>query len=99
MFRLLIVVLVVACGFAPTTLHAEDVALNAESAIRYIESCRKANGAFGPIDQEYTDLAWNYPAVGALSLLGRDEPPDSKVLQHGLNSPAGHGGGGHFQFF
>jgi hypothetical protein len=97
--KLLTTALLVACGFAPAPLLADDVKVDAEAVVRYVETCRKPNGAFGPIDQEYTDLAWNYPAVGALSLLGKDEPPESKVLRHGLDSPAGHGGGGHFQFF
>lgn len=89
----------VVVGLCATVASAEEVTVDADAVVRYVESCRKANGAFGPIDQEYTDLAWNYAAVNTLSLLGRDESQYAAVLDHGLGSPAGHGGGGHFQFY
>jgi len=77
---------------------AEAVAVGADSATAYILSCRKANGAFGPADQEYTDAAWNFPAVAALRLLGIEITQPEKILAHGLIQPPGHAGAGHWQF-
>lgn len=39
-------------------------------AVQYILKHKKSNGAFGPRNMEYTDLAWTYPAVHALNILG-----------------------------
>ena len=50
-------------------LSAQTVSVDADAATRYILSCQKPNGAFGPYDMEYTDVAWTYPAVYALSLI------------------------------
>lgn len=76
-----------------------SVEANEDAVVAYIESCRKTNGAFGPIDQDYTDVAWNYPAVAALHVLGREiENPDA-IAAHGLGSPKGHVGHGHWRFF
>src|SRR5688500_9632513 len=76
-----------------------SVPLNAESTVAYVLSCRKPNGAFGPFDQEYTDAAWNYPAVRTLQLLSRDIARPEAILEHGLGAPAGHAGLGHYHFF
>lgn len=70
-----------------------------DRAIAYVLSCRKPNGAFGPRDQEYTDAAWNYPAVHALRLLGAEIEHPEQVLAHGLGYPAGHAGVGHWLVF
>lgn len=78
---------------------ADEVTVDANSVVAYIESCRKPNGAFGPRDQEYTDAAWNFPAVHVLRLLGEPIKQREQVLAHGLGSPAGHVGYGHLQFF
>jgi len=78
---------------------AKSVTVNADSVVAFVKSCRKPNGAFGPFDQEYTDAAWNYPALKTLSLLGEKIAEPEKVLQHGLGFPPGHGGYGHWQFF
>ena len=52
--------------------------VDSETAKSYILSCQKPNGAFGPKDMEYTDVAWTYPAVFALKILGEKVPnPDS----------------------
>lgn len=75
------------------------VTVDANSVVAYVQSCRKPNGAFGPADQEYTDAAWNYPAVRTLQLLGETVSRPQLVLAHGLGSPAGHVGYGHWQFF
>ena len=73
-----------------------EVAINAKSAVAYLNSCRKPNGAFGPLDQDYTDAAWNYPAVHALRLLGVDIPHGDQILRNGLGYPTGHAGYGHW---
>jgi len=57
--------------------------VDSASTVRYLLSCRKPNGAFGPIDQEHSDLAWNYPAVHALSLLDVDIPRAGDCLKNG----------------
>ncbi len=83
--------------FADEPLRRVDV--DAESVAAFIESCRKSNGAFGPADQEYTDAAWNYPAVHTLRLLNSDIPDQKLVLKHGLAYPRGHAGYGHWLVF
>ena len=62
---------------------AKGVEVDSESAVQYLLSCRKPNGAFGPIDQEHSDLAWNYPAVHALTLLEVDIPRAGDCLKNG----------------
>ena len=44
--------------WAGASTAAEMRTVDAESVVKYVESCRKPNGAFGPKDQEYTDAAW-----------------------------------------
>lgn len=88
--------IVLACA---ASSPAEEVTVDAESVVRYVESCRKPNGAFGPKDQEYTDAAWNYPAVATLRLLGREISNAEAIIEHGLGSPAGHAGFGHVEFY
>lgn len=73
--------------------------VDADAVCAYVHSCRKPSGAFGPADQEYTDAAWNYPAVQTLRLLGENVPQPEAVLQHGLGFPPGHIGHGHWHFF
>jgi hypothetical protein len=89
----------IALPFAVAAARAEEVTVDGSAVVRYVESCRKPNGAFGPADQEYTDAAWNYPAVSALVRLTPEVARADEILAHGLGSPAGHGGGGHRQFF
>lgn len=48
--------------------------VNLHSVKNYILTCQKKNGAFGPKSMEYTDLAWTYPAVHTLKILGSDIP-------------------------
>jgi hypothetical protein len=86
-------------AFLPSTVSATDVTVDVDAVVRYVESCRKANGAFGPQDQEYTDAAWNYPAVRTLQLLGREVARPEAIVEQGLGTPAGHAGLGHYQFF
>jgi prenyltransferase beta subunit len=78
---------------------ATSVQVDAKAVVGYVLSCRKAKGAFGPLDQEYTDAAWNYPAVHALLLLGEQIPEPEKILTHGLGFPTGHAGGSHWLLF
>src|SRR5690606_37773856 len=73
--------------------------VDADAAVRYLLGCRKANGAFGPADQPYTDAAWNYPAVKALGLLGETLVNPEAVRLHGSGRPPGHAGYGHGHFF
>jgi prenyltransferase beta subunit len=85
---------------AATAAEATDtVTIDAQSVVAYVKSCRKPNGAFGPLDQEYTDAAWNYPAVETLSLLGAPITRVDSILAHGSGFPRGHAGYGHRQFF
>jgi len=62
---------------------AGEVQVNADSTVRFLLKHQKVNGAFGPIDQEHSDLAWNYPAVHALLLLGADIPFPDECLKNG----------------
>jgi prenyltransferase beta subunit len=78
---------------------SDDVVLDTDSTIAYVEHCRKPNGAFGPLDQEHTDAAWNYPAVRTLQLLGKKIAKPEAILAHGISSPTGHAGLGHYHFF
>jgi hypothetical protein len=65
------------------TVPAAEVIVDARSAVDYLLSCQKENGAFGPVNQTYSDLAWNYPAVHALILLGEDIPRAADALENG----------------
>lgn len=67
-----------------TPLRAVDV--DAASTIRYLLSHQKPNGAFGPKDQSHTDLAWNYPAVHALTLLRQPIPRPDDAFTHGRDA-------------
>jgi prenyltransferase beta subunit len=95
------IIAVVLAASAPAAAEpaGDRVTANADSVVRYIESCRKPNGAFGPLDQEYTDAAWNYPAVTALQALKADIAKPENILEHGLGAPVGHAGFGHLQFY
>ena len=77
---------------------AGTVVLDADSVVQYVLSCRKENGAFGPTDQDYTDAAWNFPAVKTLALLGEEIDRPQQVIDNGLGYPPGHVGYGHWQF-
>ena len=48
------------------TTAAQKVAVDAQSAARYVLAHQKSNGAFGPAGMDYTDLAWTYPIVATL---------------------------------
>jgi prenyltransferase beta subunit len=93
MIVLLLVTEALAFGAAPKE------PIDARTVVEYVLNCRKPNGAFGPVDQEYTDAAWNYPAVKTLRLLGAKVDRPQAILQHGLGYPRGHIGYGHWLFF
>jgi len=76
-----------------------NVVVDADAVVKYVNRCRKPNGAFGPFDQEYTDAAWNYPAIRTLQQLGVEVANPDAIVEHGSGSPAGHAGNGHGQFF
>jgi prenyltransferase beta subunit len=85
--------------FLSAAAAADEVVVDADSVQRYVEACRKENGAFGPMDQEYTDAAWNFPAVATLRLMGAEIARPDAILKHGTGSPGGHAGRGHWTFF
>lgn len=74
-------------------------AVNQQSVAAYILACQKADGAYGPRDQHYTDAAWTYPAVHALRLLGEEIANPAAIAEHGLGYPRGHAGYGHWLTF
>ncbi len=69
----------------PAVCPAIEQAANvdAHATVKYLLRHQKPNGAFGPIDQQHSDLAWNYPAVHALVLLGTEIPRREQCLQNG----------------
>ena len=69
-----------------------------DSVVEYLESCRKANGSFGPVDQAYSDAAWNYPAVATFTTLGEAVARPGAILKHGVGYPKGHVGYGYTDF-
>ncbi len=77
----------------------ETVHVDAAAVVEYVRGCRKPNGAFGPREQEYTDAAWNYPAVHTLVLLGEPFGSREAILQNGLGYPTGHAGYGHWLIY
>lgn len=86
---------------APDEPVGETVTVDRDAVIKYVLSCRKPNGAFGPLDQEYTDLSWNFYAVEILRALEAWDPVENKeaILENGLGGPEGHGGASHREFF
>lgn len=62
------------------------VHLDAESVVKYILSCRKPNGAFGPAGQQYTDVAWTFPAAAALTILKSPVPSTDSCYHNGSRS-------------
>lgn len=57
--------------------------VDANATIGFLLAHQKANGAFGPLDQTHTDLAWNYPAVHALRLLGQSIHRPEQAFRNG----------------
>jgi prenyltransferase beta subunit len=99
--RLLLMIVAVAGSTTTSSAQPTDLApqlAGLDQTVEYVLSCRKPNGAFGPKDQDYTDAAWNYPAVHTLLLLGEKltDANAEAVLKHGLSYPSGHAGYGHW---
>src|SRR5690554_5202453 len=68
------------------SLNAQEKEINADSAVDFLLSTQKSNGAFGPLDKEYTDLAWTYPAVHALKILQAPIPQEEEAFSNGNQS-------------
>lgn len=62
---------------------AQTVRGDADAVVHYVLSCQKQNGAFGPLEQAYTDVAWTYPAVYTLKLLNIPVPNADSCLRNG----------------
>lgn len=74
-------------------IRASAETVDADSVVRFVLSCRKSDGAFGPADQRYSGQAWTYPAVMTLQLLGhRIDDPNAC-----LSSPEDHRGARPYQ--
>lgn len=69
---------------APDARQVDARQVDAQATIDYLLGCQKANGAFGPPGHAHSDLAWNYPAVHALVLLGESIPRPKECLEHGV---------------
>jgi len=63
-----------------------EAQVDAAAAIRYLLQHQKPNGAFGPAGHTHTDLAWNYPAVHALTLLRQPVPRPEDCFRNGTNA-------------
>ncbi len=68
-------------AFFAGTVRSETVTVDADSVIRYVLSCRKTDGAFGPAGQRYSGLAWTFPAVMTLNILGQDLADPNRCLE------------------
>ncbi len=54
--------------------------VDADSVVRYVLSCRKSDGAFGPASQRYSQMAWTFPAVQILRTLGQSLSDPERCL-------------------
>lgn len=66
--------------------EGQEKSVDGQSVSEFIMSCRKPNGAFGPLNQNYTDLAWTYPAVHALRILNTRIDNDASAFANGHQS-------------
>lgn len=69
-----------------STNAQQTIRVDGRNTIAFVLSCQKPNGAFGPVDQAYTDVAWTYPAVRTLQLLGAPLPDADSCLSNGGQS-------------
>jgi hypothetical protein len=65
---------------------AQEKEIDANSAVDFLLSTQRTNGAFGPLGKEYTDLAWTYPAVHALKILQVPVPQAEASFMNGNQS-------------
>jgi prenyltransferase beta subunit len=56
--------------------------VDGNSTVAYLQAAKKPNGAYGPHDQTYTDLYWNYAAVHALTLLEVELSDKSRIYNN-----------------
>ena len=61
--------------------------VDGKTTVAYLQAAKKPNGAYGPHEQTYTDLYWNYAAVHALTLLGVDLTDKSQIYANGNGGP------------
>ena len=71
---------------ASTIGFSQQKYIDASSTVSYILAHQKENGAFGPHNKEYTDLAWNYPAIHALKILRVKTPREKEAFENGNRS-------------
>ncbi|CAN5401566.1 hypothetical protein BH23VER1_BH23VER1_12680 [soil metagenome] len=81
---LLLLLLLISAPVIPGRLSGEEV--DSAATIRFLLAHEKPNGAFGPLGQDHTDLAWNYPAVHALALLGQGVPRPEDAFRNGRDA-------------
>ncbi len=75
-----------ASSLLPFYAFAQGKGIDANSAVDFLLTCQKSNGAFGSYNKEYTDLAWTYPAVHALKLLKATVPREEACFINGHQS-------------
>jgi hypothetical protein len=68
---------------APSPGELVEAKVGGDALVRYLLSHQKPNGAFGPTGHDHTDLAWNYPAIHALSLLRQEIPRRDDAFRNG----------------
>lgn len=83
LLSLIVHVLLVLLLLPQSESSSGEVLVNSETTVQFLLDHQKPNSAFGPIDQEHSDLAWNYPAVHALRLLGAEIPHREDCLKNG----------------
>jgi len=76
-------------GNSVETIEAQ---VDAQSVVQFLLAHQKENGAFGPMGHQHTDLAWNYPAVHALILLGEVIPRADDCFRNGQDALYKHPG-------
>jgi prenyltransferase beta subunit len=65
------------------TVNSQEINIGADQTVKYLLSNQKTNGAFGPFNKDYTDLAWTYPAIHGLKLLGEVVPSEEAAFKNG----------------
>ncbi|KAA5824798.1 terpene cyclase/mutase family protein [Algibacter amylolyticus] len=79
-------VVVLSICFISLVNFAQQKNIDASSVVSYLIDHQKENGAFGPHNKEYTDLAWNYPALHTLKILGAEIPREKEAFENGNKS-------------
>lgn len=70
----------------PALCYCQKRIIDSKSVVNYLLEHQKKNGSFGPDNKEYTDLAWNYPAVSSLDILDVDIPRGAECFENGNKS-------------